>query len=140
LFLEDTMFASTISRVCKLGLLSLALAVPVNAASAQGGDIGSFVIHNPSSVVVHYQVKWGSGPWTSFNVEPGQKRYHSHILDLDNRAPTPLVRFDYICGDPGVTYREYRMEFYQVFDPWNGLPYVFRHSSDGRMLDLYKNR
>lgn len=133
------MFASTVRRLSKLALFTVALAAPVASVQAQTGDRASFVIQNPTSVAIHYQVKWGDGPWTSFTVDPRAERFHSHPLDFDNRAPVPLVRFDYICDDgPAVTNREYRMDFYAVYDPFAGCPYFFRHSPDGRLLDLYK--
>src|SRR5205823_2021790 len=89
---------------------------------------GSFVIRNPNNSTIHYEVKWGNGPWQSHTMYAYQKKAHSHPLDAWGRAPVPEVRFDYITGDPYVTYKTYRMEFYAVWDVWAGKSYVFRYS------------
>jgi hypothetical protein len=118
-----------------LGVLGAALAIDAGEARATEG---AFVLRNPSSTTIHYQVRWGDGDWQSYSLPPETRRTHYHALDADGRAPAPQVRFDYICGDGEVTYRMYNVDFYAVYDPFRGKPYVFRHTAGGRLLDLYR--
>lgn len=120
-----------------LGLLGLTLAAAEGSARADHCD-AAFVLRNPSNVTIHYQVRWGDGDWQSYTVAPGCERSHYHDLDEYGRAPAPQVRFDYICGDDDVTYRTYGVDFYAVSNPFRGKAYVFRHSPNGRFLDLYR--
>ena len=44
-----------------------------------------------------------------------------------------MARFDGV----GNGTREYRMEFFAVFNIWDGKPYAFRYDASGFSLDLY---
>lgn len=123
----------------KLALAPLAAALAA-AATADAGDEGAFVLHNPSSTTIKYQIKWGGGPWKSYTVSPNSRRAHSHDLDRFGLVPTPRVRFDNIGGDGRVTFKTYNMKTYEVFNMFSGKPYTFRWSRDGREVALFLGR
>ncbi len=132
--------------------LVLTVGVPATAAEKVGTSTadapnlqGEFVVHNPTSITLNYQVKWGSkGEWKSYSVRPGYERRHWHPLDSNNKAPTPSVRYDNEGGDGKVTHTEVRMKFgkvgYAGYGPkgyaneaWH---YEFMYRTDGKRLDL----
>jgi hypothetical protein len=124
-----------------LGLVGLMGALSGTEAQAQPGrtDYAIVTIRNPRSVTVNYQIKWGAGNWESFSVSPGFSRYHAFPVDAAGRAPRPQIRFDYILGDGGVTYKTYSLNTYTSsrLSVDSGKPHVFRDDSTGRFLDLY---
>jgi len=125
------------AKLCALVVAAgLSLAVQ---QEAQARDLfKSFVIRNPSNADVNYQVKWGDGEWKSYRVEPGETRWHYVELDGDGPAPGAQVRFDWICGDGEVTYRLYTVQTEITDVPRYGKRHVFRHSDNGRFLDLHQ--
>jgi hypothetical protein len=120
-----------------LGGVAAMVLLAADASRSQAAEYGSFIMRNPTRMTIRYQVKWGDGPWKSYAVEPGERRYHAFNLDQDNSIPTPRVRFDYVCGDDAVTYKVYRMDCYDCDNPWNGKSYYFRYSPGGVYLFLY---
>lgn len=112
------------------------LAAFVHEARAQCPH-GSFVIRNPTSNTINYQVQWGDGDWKSYSVSPGCRRWHYHELGANGCAPTPRVRFDYIGGDGDVTYKSYRVGVDAVHHPENGKKHHFCYSRCGCYLYLY---
>lgn len=120
-----------------LGLVIVSLSAAARGAEAAGG-YGSFVIRNPNSVAIKYQVRWGDGEWTRYEIPPGYMKWHYWPLDSNGHVPTPSVRFDCIGGDDGVTMQTYRMSVLPTPDPQYGRRYVFRYTG-GRFLDLYTN-
>lgn len=116
-------------------LFCAALALLFAAGSAQAQQKAAIVIYNPTDVPLIYEVKW-NGDWQRFTVPPKKESAHWINLIGDERLANPLVRFDYICGDDDVTYKEYSLDFYRVDDAFRGRTYFFQFDSTGRILDL----
>lgn len=137
-------------------LTAAVVAVAALLPSARGGEPtgtvtsdapnlrGEFVVHNPTDIPVHYQIKWGQGgQWKSFTVKPGYEYKHWHALN-GNKAPTPYVRFDNEGGDGKVTNTELHVKFgrvgYAGYGPVGNVDeawhYEFKFRKDGRHLDL----
>ena len=114
-------------------LTALALTLGGSPGEAKAQTQGSFVISNPTSVTLNYQVKWGDGSWVNYSLAPGFRNAHSYPLNDAGRAPIPVVRFDGV----GNGTREYRMEFYAVWDVFGGKPYAFGYDPTGFYLDLF---
>lgn len=109
------------------------------AADAKAEQYGCFILENPTNQTLHYQIKWGeNSPWESRSIPPKTDRAHYIPLDSNGQAPVPYIRFDYIAGDGRTTPKTYMLEFYGVYDIWDGLRYVFRYSPSGKFLDLYE--
>jgi hypothetical protein len=118
-------------------LMGLASGFFATGQQAKAAAYGAFVLDNPSSVTIHYQVKWGNGEWKSYSIGPGYMGVHWTYLDENGNVPRPLVRFDYICDDDEVTFKTYNVDVYATDYPREGKMYVFHFSSYGRFLDLY---
>ena len=108
---------------------------------------GAFSIENNSGTTVHYQYRWGDNhPWKAMALQSGMVETHWFALgdDPHKKVPTPYIRFDRIGGDKGVTWKEYRMQFYAVgYAGYGARPneakpkrYAFRYAKNGRDLDL----
>jgi hypothetical protein len=124
------------SLVLAVGLTSGLFAAGQEAKAA--GCYGAFIIENPTSNTIHYQIKWGNGEWTTYSVGPGRDYAHWYPLDENDEVPTPQIRFDYICGDDDVTFKVYKVDVYATDYPTvGGKRYYFRYSPSGRYLDLY---
>lgn len=130
-----------IKPVLSSALLAVAAATASlsSAASSHAYEYGSFVLNNPSNVIIYYQVKWGSGAWENFSVGPGQ--WHAHYVDLgpDQKVPVPYVRFDFVTWDDSVTHQTYEVDVYGTDVPSEGKDYTFQYTSDGRFLDLFED-
>lgn len=107
-------------------------------STANAADYGAYVLHNPTSTALHYEVKWGDGEWKSYCVYPGYVKWHYHELDCDGAAPEPQVRFDCIGGDGKVTYQTYAVDMTATDCPSDGKRYTFKFSRCGTYLDLYR--
>src|SRR5262245_19911620 len=62
----------------------LAVALLGSTATKAEAAYASVVVRNPGDVTIHYQIKWGSGEWKNYSVEPGERRYHAWDLDEDD--------------------------------------------------------
>jgi hypothetical protein len=122
----------------KLCVLALAAGLSVAAQKEVEAKVyGSFVLRNPSSVTIHYQIKWGDGEWKSCSLPPNHIEWHAFPLDEDGYTPRPKIRFDWIGGDGSVTNRYYDLQTRATSTPRYGKRYVFRYSGAGRFLDLH---
>jgi hypothetical protein len=130
----------------KKALASVALGLCILNTTAFAGpnvrtyyEYGSFVLNNPTSETLHYQIKWGDQAWENFDVGPGE--WHAHYVDLgaDQKIPVPLVRFDCVTHDDRVTFLEYELDAYGVDDAADGKDYSFGYTDDGRFLDLFED-
>lgn len=124
------MFAS------KTKALFVAVAILASAGAAQAQQKAAFVIYNPTENTLHYEVKFGPGDFKKYQVPPRQEMAHWINLIGGERPAPAVVRFDYICGDPDVTYKDYTIDYYVVDDAFRGRTYFFRYDSTGRFLDL----
>ncbi len=84
--------------VALLGLLGLlGMGRPAQAQTVVTSDptpatyYKAFALLNASRVHIHYEVRWGAGPWRSYLLAPGQVRRHFH-RDYQF-APQAQVRF-----------------------------------------------
>ncbi|QDT71725.1 hypothetical protein [Lacipirellula limnantheis] len=111
---------------------------PALGSTAEAADYGAYVVCNPTSTALHYQVKWGDGEWKSYCVYPGYVKSHYHELDCEGAAPKPRVRFDYVGGDEQVTYQTYAVDMTATDCPSNGKRYTFKFSRCGTYLELYR--
>ncbi len=120
--------------------LKSVLVAAVALASANAVDAqqkASIVIYNPTENPLIFEVKWPGGDWKRYTVPSRQESAHWFNLVGSERPGAPQVRFDYICGDPGVDYKTYTLDYYVVDDAFRGRTYFFRYDSTGRYLDLH---
>ncbi len=131
---SSTRVVGAVSAAKKQGMLALlALAITLAFAAPSMAQEAAFVLRNPSNVTINYQVKWGAdASWTSYSLAPNSRRTHYLAAAV---APTPYIRFDGV----GNGWLEYRIDYFVVGNPWNGVPYGFGYSRCGCYLNLYRN-
>ena len=126
-------------------VLALTATGAASPAAAQE-KVAAFVIRNPTSIPIKYQVGVESpaiisGPlpveWTDYVLPPGGVRVHAVPSHPDNGPPTVYVRFDYILTDTLITWKMYRVETDAVANPAAGRPYAFMIRDGGATLDLF---
>jgi hypothetical protein len=135
------------SAEAKLGVLALLTALALVSPSMTGHTSQTManpyrarvVIHNDTGVAIRYILKWGlGGEWKTITVNNGMLYWHTYKLDLDDRAPTPYIRFHNAAG----AYTEYKLEFGKFGrgprgEIDNSSHYEFAFQGGSR-LDLYK--
>ena len=104
---------------------------------------GEFVVRNPTTLNIVYQVQWGSkGEFKQYTIHPNELRRHWHRLDNNGRAPSPFLRFDNRADDKRVSWKTYDIDFGRVGTTSSGghinqaLNYHF--VARGKLLDLVK--
>lgn len=125
-----------VASIRNLKCLFAAVVLVVSARAVDAQEKASIVIYNPTDTPLIYEVKWPGGDWKRFTVPSRQESAHWFNLVGIERPGAPTVRFDYICGDAGVDYKSYTLDYYVVNDAFRGRTYLFRYDSTGRILDL----
>jgi hypothetical protein len=103
---------------------------------------GEFSLENKTGVAIKYQIKWGNSQWKSFTVPDGKLMSHWHPLDGNDKAPSPLLRFDRFADGASVTNHVVDMDFYKVGSGGYGTSsrksaekkYVFKFAADNKTL------
>jgi hypothetical protein len=129
------MVRTTILAVAALGWLSAGAA----GAAENAKKVGSFVVNNPTTATIRYEVRWGHGEWKTYTLEPGDRRCHYHTLSVHNTVPTPKLRYDCDLAEGEIQAKMFEPQTGAVTDQWRGTGYTFRTASGGRFAYLYED-
>ena len=108
--------------------------------------VGKLVIHNDTGVTQHYRLKWGqNGAEQVYTLESGRQYEHTHALN-NHKAPAPYLRYDYVAGDAGKTYKALHLAFgeagYAGYGPRGyideSVHYRFEYGANGKILNFYR--
>jgi hypothetical protein len=136
---------SVSAAVCAIAL-ALAQTIATTAHSGTSCEDcpsyrGEFSLENNTGTTIKYRVKWGNGQWEPFTLPDGKVMAHWYPLDDNDRAPSPLLKFDRIGGDGHYTEWVVDMDFYKVGTGGYGSgrrsaekKYFFEYASDDRTI------
>jgi hypothetical protein len=82
--------------------LAAGLAAFAPAQARAANHYATVYLHNPFSLTITYEFRWGDGDWKSFDIPPNTERVHYWPYNVpdENRSPKPQIRFVF-TGAPG---------------------------------------